>query len=236
MTLLEGMEAKLKTGEYYGLGEFVLVHYAYEVKNTWESGDEIRLPVDSRFMRSVAALGATYRVPVVFHAEGEPEVVEQVERLLEASSGTRFIWAHNCGRISAEQIRTLLEKHSNLMCDLGGMGNSPKTEGGYGQYWPRRTTWMHQVQQGDGILVPEMKELFEAMPNRFVGIGTDTAHTAVLQQYLFRMSVFRVLLSQLSPLAAHKIGVENAIRVFGRSDLNAADGTVGDPRAPSRDR
>jgi predicted TIM-barrel fold metal-dependent hydrolase len=58
-----------------------------------------------------------------------------------------------------------------------------------------------------------MKRLFETFPDRFM-IGTDTAHTPMLKFYEYRIAMFRVMLSQLAPQAAHKIGAENARRVF----------------------
>lgn len=101
------------------------------------------------------------------------------------------------------------------MCDLGHMFNGPRTLGGYGKYWPRKTPWIHLVQNDNGSLVPEMKELFESFPDRFL-IGTDTAHTPVLRFYEYRIAIFRVFLAQLSAPTARKIGFENAEALFAK--------------------
>ena len=103
----------------------------------------------------------------------------------------------------------------NLRCDLGTMFNGPYTKGGYGKYWPRKTPWVHLVQNDDGSLIPEMKELFESFPDRFT-IGTDIAHTPLLKHYEYRIAIFRVMLLQLSPATARKIGYENAEALSGR--------------------
>jgi predicted TIM-barrel fold metal-dependent hydrolase len=58
-----------------------------------------------------------------------------------------------------------------------------------------------------------MKQLFETFPDRFM-IGTDTAHTAYLKFYEYRIAIFRVLLMQLAPEAARSIAAENARRIF----------------------
>jgi len=213
--LLVGMREKLRTGEFFGLGEFILVHHAYEIANSTEGGGEVKLSVDSRGFKEIAKLAAGYEVPVLFHAEAEPGVVEEVIRLFGNAPDTRFIWAHNCGRSSAEQIGNFLNQYPKLMCDLGHMFNGPYIKGGYGKYWPRETPWIHLVQDEDGRIIPEMKALFEAFPDRFV-IGTDVAHTPMLIHYEYRIAIFRVMLAQLAVHTARKIGYENAERLFAK--------------------
>jgi predicted TIM-barrel fold metal-dependent hydrolase len=209
---LQEAEKKLKSGGYFGLGEFILYHHAYDLSLWGQLGGEVRLPVDSYLMRRIAKLGAKYDVPVLFHAEAEPNVVPQVEAVLKANPRTSFIWAHNCGRGKASQTSSLLERYPNLMCDLGGMAVIPN-RGGYGRYWPRRTEWIHLVQKDGGALYEEMKALFENFPDRFM-IGIDTAHTPAMRFYDEWIHAFRQLLSQLTPLTARKIARKNAERVF----------------------
>jgi hypothetical protein len=207
---LREAEALLQGGGYYGLGEFILRHYAYSNFGP-QGGGDVDLPVDSPLMHRIARLAATYRVPVLFHAEAEPDVVAAAERLLAAESGTTFIWAHNCGRNSAEGIRALLARHPHLICDLGAMAAPGRT--GYGTLWPKRTPWMHVIEDGQGHLHPEMASLFEAFPDRFT-IGTDAAHTPALDGYRGRIARFRVLLAQLRPETAMKLAHGNAERLF----------------------
>jgi len=54
---------------------------------------------------------------------------------------------------TADQVGRLLNRFPNLMCDLGHMFNGPNTKGGYGKYWPRKTPWIHLVQDDDGKIV-----------------------------------------------------------------------------------
>lgn len=213
--LLRGMEEKLKTGQYAGLGEFIYVHHAYNVKASGETGGEVKILVDHPLMIGIAKLGAKYGVPVLFHAEAEPDVLEQVHRLFSAARGTKFIWAHNCGRGGAGQVRGFLAKYPDLMCDLGHMHNGPRTSSGYGRYWPRKTPWVHLVMNDDGSIVPEMKALFEDFPDRFM-IGADNAHTPVKKWYGYHMAIFRVMLAQLSPSTARRIAHENAGLLFAK--------------------
>lgn len=210
--LLRDVEAKLKSGEFYGLGEFIMLHYAYTTRQGETGGEQdVRMPVDSDLMRRFANLGTAYRVPLLIHLEAEPDAVADMVRLLEYAAGTRVIWAHNCGRASANQIKTLLARYPNLLCDLGGMIATP--DSGYGHYWPRKTPWTHLIEAG-GRLFPEMKELYETFPDRFL-LGTDAAHTPALQYYEVRIARFRGLLSQLSPLTARRLAFLNAEQLFG---------------------
>ncbi len=210
--VLREFSAKLEQGDYRGLGEFILVHHAYDV-GAGETGGEVRIPVDHTAIRQVAALAAKQRVPVLFHAEAEEKPAKEAEALIAAFPDTLFIWAHACGRASADETARRLLRFPNLMCDLGHMFNGPWTMGGYGKGWPRRTPWVHLVQDDAGRVLPEMKRLLEAFPDRFM-IGTDTAHTPYLKSYEYRIAIFRVMLAQLAPEAARMIGVENARRVF----------------------
>ena len=210
---LREAEDKLRSGKFFGLGEFILYHHAYDLRGWGQLGGEVRLPADAPLMHRIAALGAKYGVPVLLHLEAEPEQTEQAVRLFEANPGTTFVWAHNCGRASAEQIRRLLGRLPRLMCDLGGMMVTPSDGGGYGRYWPKRTPYIHLVQADSGTVYPEMLALFEDFSDRFL-VGTDTAHTPALRFYEERINAFRQMLSQMSPATAKRIAYENAERLF----------------------
>jgi hypothetical protein len=210
---LREAEDELRSGEFFGLGEYILYHHAYDLRGWGQLGSEVRLSADAPLTHRIAALGAKYSVPVLFHLEAEPELTEQAVRLLDANPHTTFIWAHNCGRASADQIRRLLGRFPRLMCDLGGMTVTPSDRGGYGRYWPRYTPYIHLVQADGGKVAPEMLRLFEDFSDRFL-LGTDTAHTPALQFYEERIYAFRQMLSQMSPATAARIAHENAERLF----------------------
>ncbi len=103
-----------------------------------------------------------------------------------------------------------MELHPNLFCDLAGM----TSDGGYGSGWPRSGPWTFLIEDGTGQLFPDMKELFEAFPDRFLGVGADVAHYGAWPRYLRTMSRFRRLLAGLSPATARKLAHDNAERVF----------------------
>jgi hypothetical protein len=208
---LRQAEKKLQSGHYFGLGEFILRHYAYTNFGT-QGGDDVDLPVNSYLMHRIAEAGVKYSVPVLFHLEAEPDKATAMAQLLETKRGTKFIWAHSCGRSSAQQIREFLTRYPNLMCDLGGM--TATRQGGYGNYWPKQTPWIHLIEDGSGKLFPEVKALFEEFPDRFL-LGTDAAHTPAMDFYVERIIRFRKLLSQLRPVTAENLAYGNAQRLFG---------------------
>ena len=205
---------KARSGRFHGLGEFIMYHHAYQLPKWGQTGgaEDVVIPVDSGLMRGIANIGARYDIPVLIHLEGEPEKVAAMTRLLEARPKTKFIWAHSCGRMSAERIRGMLRRFANLMCDLGGMTRAKR--GGHGTYWPRRTPWIQPIENGFGSLYPEMRQLYQDFPDRFM-IGTDAAHTPALQLYQWRVKIFRQLLSQLSEGTARRLAYQNAEELFG---------------------
>ena len=206
--LIEETERKLASGRFFGIGEFIVRHWAYDRGPHAEQEN----PIYSTFMRRMSELSARFEVPMVVHMEGYPALVDDFSRLLVGYPNTRFIWAHNCGRSRAAVIRGMLARHSNLFCDLAGMTNVGTYS--YGTGWPRMESFTALIEQ-DGVLVPDMKALYEEFPDRFM-LGMDVAHARGnnLQTYFRHVNRFRELLGQLKPETAKKFAETNAIRVF----------------------
>lgn len=210
LNFLSTVESKLRGGKFFGWGEIVLRYYGHEATPAGGKEPEINRPADSPLMFRIADLGARYRTPMNIHAEGEPLVVAAMGRLLTSYPDAQVIWAHNCGRQSASEIRRLLNGHPNLSCDLGGMTN---TRDGYGSGWPRMMPWTFLVDDLSGQLSPEMKELFDDLPDRFM-VGMDVYFLNSYQFYLPRASRFRAWFHQLTPATAAKLAHENAERIL----------------------
>ncbi|MBM4337919.1 MAG: hypothetical protein FJ110_00075 [Deltaproteobacteria bacterium] len=206
--LLKETEVSLATGRFRGIGEVIVRHYAYS------SGKhaEMENPIYSPFMLRLSQIAARFDVPIVLHMEGEPGFVKDFTRLLQENPRVRYIWAHSCGRSKAPVIRTMLTNHSNLFCDLSSMTNVGET--GYGTGWPRMEAYNALIEQ-NGVIFPEMREIYEAFPDRFM-IGTDVAHAPGMNQknYGRRIQRFRELLAQLKPQTAAAFAEDNAIRIF----------------------
>ncbi|MBL0897227.1 MAG: hypothetical protein IBJ17_00820 [Reyranella sp.] len=213
LRLLRQTGEKLASGEFFGMGEFMLRFYPYTTAQGIVATSDMDYPVDGWFMRQCADLSARYRAPMVFHAEAEPHVADAARRLFEAHPQAVFVWAHNCGRSSAVDIAAMFERYPNLYADLGHMTYSGPGVNSYGTGWPRRTQWTHLVVDERGNLLPEMKALFERYSGRFT-IGTDTAHARVYETYLNRIPRWRHVLGQLSPSAARNLAYGTAERLF----------------------
>ncbi len=207
-TILKKAEAKLATGRFWGIGEVIVKHFAY----TSGRHAELENPIYSPFMQRLSQLSARFDVPIVLHMEGAPRLVKDFSRLLRENSRARYVWAHNCGRSKAPVIRAMLENHANLYCDLASMTNVGKR--GYGIGWPRMEEYNALIEK-NGVLFPEMREVYEAFPDRFM-IGMDVAHAPGMnpKNYGRRAKRFRELLAQLTPQTAAAFAEGNAIRIF----------------------
>lgn len=204
-SLIRETERKLASGKFFGIGEFIVRHWAYSSGRHAEQDN----PIYSELMRRFSKLAARYDVPLVIHMEGYPTLVTDFSRLIAENPGTRYVWAHNCGRSKAAVIRNLLSRFPNLFCDLGGMTNVGKH---YGSGWPHMEEFTSLIER-DGVFLPEMKSLYEEFPDRFM-VGMDIAHAPAMQSYSRHVRRFRELLEQLSPEARAKIAEQNAIRIY----------------------
>jgi Tat protein secretion system quality control protein TatD with DNase activity len=206
--ILEEAEVKLATGRFCGIGEVIVKHFAYSSGRHAEQEN----PIYSPFMQRLSQLAARFDVPIVLHMEGAPHLVKDFARLLRENSQVRYVWAHNCGRSKAPVIRAMLENHPNLYGDLAGMTNVGET--GYGIGWPRMEEFTALIEQ-NGVLFPEMREVYEVFPDRFM-LGMDVAHAPGMNpmNYGRRAQRFRELLAQLTPQTAAAFAERNAMRIY----------------------
>ena len=207
-TILRQAEERLATGHFWGIGEVIVKHYAYSPGRHAEQDN----PIYSLFMQRLSRLAAHFDVPIVFHMEGAPRLVEDLARLLRENRDARYVWAHNCGRSRGPVIRAMLSAHANLFCDLANMTNVGNA--GYGIGWPRMEDFNSLMEVGCKFL-PEMREIYESFPDRFV-LGIDVAHAPGmnLRNYSSRVERFRELLGQLSEETARNFAELNALRIF----------------------
>ncbi len=220
--LLEA-ESKARSGKFQGLGEFIILHYGYNkyVSTTSQeySGD-VRLPLNTPLMNRLFDLGQKSGLPLLIHAEAEPDMSQQMQQMLQRWPKTKVIWAHNCGRAPAPQVAEFLRRFPLLTCDLAGMAVPMPNPFGWGTFGTRGNfayrpnSHVTRIQYNDGTINASMRDLFEQFPDRFM-IGTDTAHPFQYSRYRDVIIAFRRLLSQLSPETARKIGNDNAERLFG---------------------
>lgn len=206
--LLKRTERRLSSGKFYGIGEVIVRHFAYS-KSRHSEQDH---PINSTFIRRLSGIAKRFDVPIVIHMEGEPGLVADFSQLIDEYKSVRYVWAHNCGRSHAKVIRSKLEKHGNLFCDLASMTNIGRHN--YGTGLPRMESYTTLMEVG-GIFFPRMKQVYEDFPDRFT-IGMDVAHARGMNRrnYSLRVNRFRQLLGQLTPATAKLIAEDNAFQIF----------------------
>jgi hypothetical protein len=209
-TFLRFTESQLQTGSFWGMGEFILWHYSYSFSNGPQA-PTAKIPADTPLMKRFLDIAAKYRVPITIHYEIENDSLPPLKRMLEYGRNVPvIILAHNGGRPDAPTLNELLDSYPNFFCDLGGMSG----EGMYGHVTGQLGTQdpKNPIDDGTGHLRPEWKTLYEAHPDRFVGIGTDQAHPEAwsnARNYRNQIDASRILLSDLTPQAAEKIAFRN---------------------------
>ncbi|MBF0247906.1 MAG: amidohydrolase family protein [Alphaproteobacteria bacterium] len=138
---------------------------------------------------------------------------EAFERLLAHNPKARIVWAHlgwdNTGQRTPDLTRRLLAKHPNLYVHFKMGGDSLPVN--------------QPLVKGQG-LGAEWLELIKEFPDRFM-IGSDQFFVTPRAQKRFPQHTkpMRMLMNQLPPDLARRVGVENVRRVY----------TLGDEDAPS---
>ncbi len=225
LRLYESVEQKLRSGNYFGIGEVIIRHYPYynhpTVAETGRHMDIQQSPNTVHF-RKLAELAGKNQLPIIFHMEGEPQLVNDLTLVLKDFSQTKFVWSHMCGRISPETLADLFLKYGNLSCDLAAMVNVGPTGYGFSKGkdypvrpgWPRAFQWTYIIEE-DGRFFPEVKNLILKFPGRFLGVGMDNAHGPLPSRaFKERLRRFRELLGDLPDEVAKKLACENARRLW----------------------
>jgi hypothetical protein len=207
-------ETQLKTGNFWGMGEFILWHYSYSVPGGPQGGT-VKIPADVLLMRRFLDLAAKYHVPIDIHYEIDEDSLPPLKRMLEYGQKVTIILAHNGGRPDPTTLKGLLDGYPNVFCDLGGMTG----EGFYGHTTGQRggQNPKNPIDDGTGHLYSAWKTLYEAYPDRFVGMGSDFAHPEAWPdsgKYKSLMDEWRSLLSDLSVQVREKIAFTNAEKLL----------------------
>lgn len=205
---VEYVEGQLKTGQFKGMGEFMVKHFAI-AGSADVAAPELSEPADSPFMAEMMRLGTKYGVPLVFHMETTADSIAALDRALTAHPQTKVIWAHQnpikmgggaearyARQADPDQIGALLDRHRNLYADISV---------GY-----------ETLYQGpeDRMLPPNWIRLYERHSDRFM-VGLDLATSTMWEKgYLPRTARIRGWLSQFKPETARKLASQNFERVL----------------------
>jgi len=220
-------EAILDAGAI-GFGEMTAHHLSHQDQHSYH-----RARPDHPLFLLLADIAARRGAPIDLHmdavavaaplpasigsAQNPPLLTPNIpafERLLAHNRGARIVWAHagfdQTGQGTADLARRLLAAHPNLFMSL-------KIE--------PRPGLATQAMGAGGKLRPEWRRLLADFPDRFV-IGSDRFFAApaarggrslsarIAERSAQRTEGVLLLLSQLPPDLARRIGAENAARIY----------------------
>jgi predicted TIM-barrel fold metal-dependent hydrolase len=177
-------------------------------------------PADHPLMLLLADIAAEHNVPIDLHMEAVPKDmpmpaeytapnppqlhanIAPFERLLSHNPHAKIVWAHagsdNIGYRTPELSRRLLQAHPNLYMEIKYDPNFPGKD-------PPIV---------DGKLRAEWLKLFSDFPDRFI-IGSDQHYDPPATVPLARGQQNALLTDQLPPDLKRKIGMENALQIYG---------------------
>lgn len=160
-----------------------------------------KVKADAPTLKALLDLAAKYKRPLNVHAQWDADTAREFARLAESNRNGRLILAH-CGSFAtASDIRELLEKHSNVSCDLS-FRSPPQLKG---RSLGRKVFDNWRLQD-------DWKKLIEDFSERFI-VGVDDVQS--WQEYEGVVNSIRLgLLANLSRAVAEKVAYKNALVWF----------------------
>jgi hypothetical protein len=196
-TFLKDLEADLKAGRVKGVGTYFVNNLDTDDRPAFRR----KVPGNASAIKAIYALVARYGSVFRIHLQQDPKTMAQFETVMSSDRRGRVLW-NQCGsNTSAAQVRPLLERHSNLYCEISWRF-PPVTRPEFADRY---------IFDRQGPMLDWLR-LIEDFPDRFM-YGND-GHPG--EQYdCATVSFRRNLLPYLRPATARKIAHENSKRVFG---------------------
>jgi predicted TIM-barrel fold metal-dependent hydrolase len=209
LNLVQELDADVRTGNYFAMGEFEARHY---VSNT--NSRDIHMPLDSDSFHGVFKAAEATGIPFLLHHEAEDALLPELEKMLTFYPKANIVWCH-VGRNrnprtwtqfpSVEGVKYFIQKYPNLHFDI--------VQSGAKSVFPPTGAWDSILYSGSEQLLPEWVRMLNTFPDRFlIGSDINTGRWDKYDQvmYRFRTSVLRVL----TPEASEKIAFGNAWRLM----------------------
>ena len=195
VSLYEESEQDLKKGLIVGIGEIFINNRTSNRDRSFTRKGQVDVPGIRKFFNLVAK----YNGFLALHMQADGDSMDELGRLLASNRKGRVVWNH-CGTDStASEVRSLMDKHPNLFCELSV--RSP----------PVNRNSSREIFSSSGIR-SSWRKLMEDHSDRFM-VGTD-AHN--VQEFVDAIDTVRTgLLPDLTPTTARKIAYQNAQRLFG---------------------
>jgi predicted TIM-barrel fold metal-dependent hydrolase len=176
-TVVPHLEARLARHRYVAIGEYHLY------------GADADLPVPRR----VVQLAREHRLWLHSHSDADA-----IERQFRQDPQARVVWAH-AGFDSPDNVRAMLRRHRQLVCDLAFRSDHASVEAG-----PARA----------GKVDPAWRAAFLEFPDRFM-VGTDTFTPERWFYVVEHARWSRAWLADLPVEVAERIAWKNGEALFG---------------------
>lgn len=224
VTLVQELEADVRSGRYFALGEFEARHYVSSTNDR-----DVHLPMDSEMFEGVMRIAEQSGLPVLLHHEAEDALLPELERMLERHPGAKVVWCHvgrNRNRSTwtilptPEGVRSFLQRFPGLHFDL----NQAPPGGTHKGTRQLDSVLFDNVDpnkggnnQPEARLNSQWRALFEEFPDRFL-FGSDV-NTGRFDNYERVVENFRwLILRSLSPQTRAKIAYQNAWKLMSGQD------------------
>ena len=228
------VEAQLKTGENYGVGETNLRYYSGKLIPP----PTVYVPADTPTWLQLVDLSAKYHVPISFHFVPDDSTANAAfERMLSHNKDVTLIWAHlgfNNMPLNSATLNDFLLRYPHLYFDTAGIQNMQQDPA------PQANSnwWMLTSQADNGQLNKEWRQFFETWNSRIL-FGSDAggggnglerwqnyAGNAVNGATPDAVGHWRNLLSNLDSNSARNILSANAKELFLKKQKPAYDYSV----------
>lgn len=197
--MMEKLERDFAAGEIFGVGELLLNNSNSHPNSSFRR----KVAVDAETVKRMVQVAAKYNGTVQIHAEPDTDTVAQLETLLNMAPNVTFILAHCMANGGPEVPRSLMERYSNVVCDLSARSppiipTSISTDAIIFTYNSLSDRW---------------RNFIEDYPDRFV-VGSDPITGYSIYDDIIG-NIRNGLLSKLKPETVTKVAYQNALRIYG---------------------
>ncbi len=203
------LNARLKQKSYFGVAELLLYHAVKQGPNTKVAGLR-SFTFNNEKVAMVTDVAERNKWPILLHIEfrasgsRRQSYMENLEKHLKNHPNLPMVMMH-MGQLDPEEVERLILRHINIHFAISRAMTEGKISAN-AQPW----TVMFSKEMK---LLDAWRELFIKYPDRFL-FCIDNVWISDWNNYLRKVKKWRDALSELPPEVAHKIGHQNAERLW----------------------
>jgi hypothetical protein len=200
----------LQDKRFQFVGEILFAHADKSHGAHTSDGERYIAPDGKNVLKLLAALEGR-NIPVMAHWEvyAWDRDWAAFHELYSRFPSVMFIWPH-AGFASADQVRTVLSSHANVIVTLSKKEKDPNGVADE----EKREMLDGAIVDRCQLLLPEWRELLEKHPDRFM-FATDAHKDFRWARYVEVAKQWRIILGQLPEPVAQALAWGNAERIYG---------------------